>query len=318
MNEFDRIATYFAPLAREPGAFGLRDDAALLSPPPGTSYILTKDCITEGVHFIGDEPANLLAQKLLRTNLSDLAAKGATPYGYLLGLMLPHATPDAWFAAFARGLAEDQERYGISLLGGDTTATQGRICLSLTAIGALTRPPLLRSGARVGDAVYVTGTLGDAALGLDVLQGKLPLPDTAFLIDRYRLPQPRCAIGPALFGIATAAMDISDGLLQDAGHLCRASHMGMVLRAEALPLSPTANAAMQQNPRLLQRVVAGGDDYELLFTAPKAETTVLASLAAQTQIAITCIGDVVAGDTPMLVDAHGAALDFPTPGYQHF
>lgn len=299
MDEFDRIARYFAPLAA-PSAFALRDDAALLD----ARTVVTKDCMVAGVHFMGDEDASLIARKLLRVNLSDIAAMGARPTHYLVGLMAPALTPEAWFAAFARGLSEDQAQYGIMLLGGDTTATPGPLSLSLTMFGRLETAPLLRSGAKVGDAVYMSGTLGDAALGLRMLQGSLS--PRGALIARYHLPQPRTDL--ALGGIAHACMDISDGLLQDMGHIARASGVGVELEASLLPLSADARALLAADASLLEPIVTGGDDYEILFTAP--ENLLLEG--------VTRIGRVVAGEGVHLRDADGNALHFARAGYTHF
>lgn len=310
MDEFARIARYFAPLSSE-GALGLRDDAALLSPPAGTRLVATCDSLIAGVHCIGDETADMLAHKLVRRNLSDLAAMGAAPYGYLVSLMLPRGTPDAWFAEFARGLAECQDMFGLVLLGGDTAATPGPLTLSLTAFGTLTAPPLLRSGARAGDAVYVSGTLGDAALGLDVLQGRLAHASPEWLVQRYRYPEPRLGLAQRLHGVAHACMDISDGLVQDAMHIAAASGVGIRLHAAALPLSGAAQAALSQDASLLRRIASGGDDYELLFTAPAAPPP-------ESGIPVTRIGEVVEGSGVVLLDEAGNPIPLRDAGYRHF
>jgi len=313
MDEFARIARYLAPLATGEGAFGLGNDAAVLE---GGPFAITKDCLIAGVHFIGDEAPALLAQKALAVNLSDLAAMGARPTGYLLGLMLPRKTDEAWFASFAQGLAIMQDRFGIVLLGGDTTATPGPLSLSVTALGMLAGPALGRDGAQAGDGIYVTGTLGDAALGLDVLRGLYP-PD-AHLIARYRLPEPRVALGQRLIGIASVCMDISDGLLQDMGHIARASGLKAHLSAPLLPLSSPARALCDAHAEAFARIATGGDDYELLFTAPDAHADRLAHLATETGIAITRIGRMEAGNGVVLRDAQSRALDFAQQGYTHF
>jgi thiamine-monophosphate kinase len=186
--EFGLIARCFAPLAG-PAGLGLLDDAALLAPPPGRELVISADALVAGVHFLPDDPADLIARKLLRANLSDLAAKGAVPLGYLLTVAAPRATPEAWFSAFAAGLALDQAEYGVTLLGGDTTSTPGPVCLSLTILGHVAPGAMVRrSGARAGDGIWVTGTIGDAALGLAVARAGA---GDAFLLDRYRLPRPR-------------------------------------------------------------------------------------------------------------------------------
>ena len=218
--EFSLIARHFRPLAG-PGALDLSDDAALLTPPSGRQLVLTTDAMVAGVHFLPDDPPDLVGRKLLRVNLSDLAAKGAVPLNYLMTVSVPKDTPEAWYAGFAAGLARDQATYGVTLLGGDTTSTPGPISLSLTIIGHVAPGTAIhRFGAQAGDEIWVTGTIGDGALGLAAATGRLS-DATGFLLDRYRLPQPR--VGLELAGIASAGMDVSDGLVQDLGHICRAS-----------------------------------------------------------------------------------------------
>ncbi len=233
--EFALIARHFRPLAG-PGALDLADDAAVIAPPPERELVLTVDAMVAGVHFLVDDPAELVGRKLLRVNLSDLAAKGAVPLGYLITVAAPRDTPDPWFAGFAAGLARDQAAYGITLLGGDTTSTPGPITLSLTAIGHVAPGAAVRrAGAQAGDGIWVTGTIGDGALGLAAARGRL-VDSTGYLLDRYRLPQPR--IGLEIAGIASAGMDVSDGLVQDLGHLCRAGGIAAEIEAGAVPLSP--------------------------------------------------------------------------------
>src|SRR5271157_1558202 len=235
--EFALIARHFRPLAG-PGALDLQDDAAVFAPPPDRELVLTCDAMVAGVHFLPDDPADLVGRKLLRVNLSDLAAKGAVPFGYLMTISTPRDTPDAWFAGFVAGLAEDQRKFGITLLGGDTTSTPGPITLSLTILGHVAPGrALLRTGAQPGDGIWVTGTIGDGALGLAVARGRLSDP-TGHLLCRYRLPQPR--IGLAIAGIASAGMDVSDGLVQDLGHLCRAGRLAAEIDTALVPLSGPA------------------------------------------------------------------------------
>src|SRR5271154_1802974 len=218
LGEFERIRRFFAPLAG-PGGLGLVDDAALLDCAPGKRLVVTADAIVAGVHFLPDDPPELVGRKLLRVNLSDLAAKGATPLGYLMTVSAPRDTPDAWYAGFAAGLKQDQEMFGVTLLGGDTTSTPGPISLSLTILGhVVPGQAVRRAGATPGDGIWVTGTIGDGALGLAVARGRLADP-SGHLLWRYRLPQPR--VGLAIAGVASAGMDVSDGLVQDLGHLCR-------------------------------------------------------------------------------------------------
>jgi thiamine-monophosphate kinase len=321
LSEFERIARFFAPLAA-PGALGLVDDVALIDGPPGEQYVLKTDAIVEGVDFLPGTPADQVAQKLLRVNLSDLAAKGATPLGYLLVTALPKTLGEDWLQGFAAGLAKDQATYGIGLLGGDMSAIDGPITLSIAAIGRVAAGrAVLRSGARPGDVVYVSGSLGDAALGLAVQQGRLALGDATereFLVDRYHLPQPRLGLGQAISGHVHAMLDISDGLVADLGHLCDASHVAAVVEAATLPLSQAAQAALAGDRRWLMAVLGGGDDYELLFAAPSSAAPALAAAARETGVAVTAIGRIEAGQGVRVLDAAGAVLPVPAAGYRHF
>jgi thiamine-monophosphate kinase len=321
LGEFERIARFFAPLAA-PGALGLGDDVALIDGPPGEQYVLTTDAIVEGIDFLPGTAPDLLAQKLLRVNLSDLAAKAAAPVGYLLVTALPRDLGEDWLAGFAAGLAKDQATYGIGLLGGDSSAIDGPITLSLAAIGRVPAGHAVRrSTARPGDLLFVTGTLGDAALGLAVLQGRLAVADAAlrgFLIERYHLPQPRLVLGQRLAGTARAMLDVSDGLVADLGHLCSASGVAAVVEAARLPLSPATEAAVAGEGRWLAAALGGGDDYELLFSAPPGARTVLAQLAAETGVAMTEIGRLEAGTGVRVLGRDGAPLEVAEAGYRHF
>jgi thiamine-monophosphate kinase len=310
-GEFALIARHFRPLAG-PGSLDLADDAAVLAPPPGRELVLTADAMVAGVHFLPADPPGLIARKLLRTNLSDLAAMGATPLGYLITVSLPRATPEAWFAAFAEGLRQDQAEFGITLLGGDTTATPGPASLSLTALGTEAAGQAVRRvGARPGDALFVTGTIGDAALGLLAARGELSDP-TGFLADRYRLPRPR--LGILRPDIAAAALDVSDGLVQDVGHLCRAAGCAAEIQAEAVPLSPAARAV---GPAQLPLILTGGDDYELAIAVrPGAEGGLAAAAAA---VPVTRIGRFLAGPATVTVrGADGTPLPLGRGGWSHF
>jgi thiamine-monophosphate kinase len=318
LGEFAFIAERLRPLAAgTKGALELQDDAALLEPPARAELVLTKDAMVAGVHFLPEDPPGEVAKKLLRVNLSDLAAMGATPLGYLLALVRSKETPDGWLADFCQGLAEDQAEFGIGLLGGDTVATPGPLALSLTAIGHVPKgQALLRSAARSGDDLWVSGTLGDAALGLKVLQGDLDVTAAAraYLIGRYRLPQPRLALGQALRGIAHAAIDVSDGLLADLGHILETSGVGAELRAEALPFS----AAARDLPGAREAALAGGDDYELLFTAPPKRRVEINALSRQLDLPLTSIGEIHAGTGLRVLDAAGQEIQVERTGWQHF
>jgi len=316
--EFALIARHFRRLAG-PGALDLGDDAALLDPPAGRQLVLAADAMIAGVHFLPEDPPETIGRKLLRVNLSDLAAMGAAPLGYLMTTALPRDLPEDWLGRFVDGLAEDQARFGLAVLGGDTVSTPGPIALSLTILGHVAPGAALRrQGAMPGDAIWVSGSIGDGTLGLAVLQGALPAED-GFLAGRYRLPEPRLALGQALAGVARAAMDVSDGLVQDLGHLCRAGGCGAEIAAAAVPLSAAARRALAAQPALLARILTGGDDYELLFAAPEDADRLVLSRAAAAGVPVTRIGRFVAGAAEVVVrDAAGAILALPRGGWSHF
>ena len=313
MDEFSLIARLFAPLAAgAPGALGLKDDAALLDGPAGRQWVITADAMVAGVHFLADDPADFIARKLIRVNLSDLAAMGACPRVVFLAACFPVGVSDDWMERFGSGLKKDCEDFNIALMGGDTVATPGPLTLSLTAIGDVAAGhALLRSNARSGDNIWVSGTIGDAALGLKGLTGKGPA--DAYLIDRYRLPQPRIALGLGLHGLARAVMDVSDGLVGDLGHICRASGVGAVVEAAKVPLSPPAAAA-----RDLATVLTGGDDYELLFSAPPDATPALEALSGALGLRLSLIGRIIDGVGVTVLGADGQPVSLGTGGYRHF
>ena len=311
--EFALIARHFRPLAG-PGALELQDDAAVLMPPPGRDLVLTCDAMVAGVHFLPDDPPDLVGRKLLRVNLSDLAAKGATPIGYLMTVSTPRDTPDAWFAGFSAGLKQDQQQYGVTLLGGDTTSTPGPISLSLTILGHVEPGQAVhRAGARPGDGIWVTGTIGDGALGLAVARGRLADP-TGHLLSRYRLPQPR--VGLAIAGIASAGMDISDGLVQDLGHICRASGLAGEVEAALVPLSGPSRSA---GPAWLPACLTGGDDYELLLAVPRAHEAALQQAARAAGVAVARVGTFSLGPPAVMVrGVDGKPMHFDHSGWSHF
>ncbi|MDE3114354.1 MAG: thiamine-phosphate kinase [Pseudomonadota bacterium] len=317
-SEFALIAELFAPLAKAaPGAFGLLDDAATLCPPPGVDLVVTTDALVEGVHFLPGDPPDQVAKKALRVNLSDLAAKGATPAGYLMALMLPETATMAWLRQFAQGLGEDQEEFGLSLLGGDTTATPGPLSIAITAMGFVPKGKMIRrAGAAVGDGVFVSGTVGDAGAGLAMLKGEA-VPDDS-LIARYRLPQPRLALGKALCGIASAGLDVSDGLLADLGHIAEVSKVRIALAASAVPRSAALRALWGENVEATIRAATAGDDYELAFTAPAKKKAAVLVAAKATGVFVSEIGRVEAGEGVMLLDDRGQEIPVSKRGFTHF
>ena len=323
IGEFDLIERFFRPLSRAaPGAFALGNDGALLTPPAGASLVVTKDLMVAGVHYPeGEEPATV-ARRLLRVNLSDLAAMGATATAYALGLALPEDIADVWVEAFAAGLARDQEAFGVALIGGDTVATKGPAVLSLTAFGTVAGDACLtRAGAGEGDDIYISGTVGDATLGLRAVRGglaDLTPEDHAALAARFRLPEPRLALGTALLGVATCAIDVSDGLVADLGHICAESGVAARIGADAVPLSAAARRAVDGGEAAIADLVTGGDDYELLFCAPPAERGAIEALGRRLELAVSRIGTIEHGQGVTVVDADGRPLALGRAGYTHF
>ena len=315
-DEFEIIRHYFAPLAANaPGAFKLQDDAATITPNPGFEIVITTDAIVAGVHFLEDESPSNIAAKLCGSNLSDLAAMGAKPIGFTLACAWPKGTSLDTIAAFASSLREWVDGFNFPLLGGDTVSTPGPATFSLTAIGEVaTGQYLRRNGAKPGDKIFVTGTIGDGALGLLVAQGKLDVIDAdhcAFLEDCFRRPTPRVSAGQALVGQAHACLDISDGLVQDLSHMADASGVSIRLDAASVPLSPAAQVALNTDPQLLSIILSGGDDYELLISAAKMPTGL--------DVMMTEIGTVVTGPAFVFIQGKdGEEISLTNTGYNHF
>ncbi|WP_169568680.1 thiamine-phosphate kinase [Sneathiella limimaris] len=320
-GEFDLIKTLFAPLSAEAeGAFSLTDDAAVFSPAPGMDVVLTKDAMVEGVHYLGGNDPFDIARKLLRVNISDIAAMCAIPKGYLLAITLTEAATESWLRRFADGLKSDQLKYGITLLGGDTVSSPGPMVLSLTMLGEAPKGSVLRrNGAHPGDLICVSGTLGDAALGLLSSLGRLEVfdSDKEFLEGRYVLPQPRNLLGPALKGVANSCLDVSDGLLADIGHLCVQSNTGALIERAKIPLSDAARRVIQSNSSFWQNIVSGGDDYELVFTIPDTQRSQLIEIEEKTGVMITVVGKMTEEEGVHLIDEDGSKIPVATKGWTH-
>jgi thiamine-monophosphate kinase len=319
------IARYFRPLAVHPGAFGLGDDAAILTPPPGCDLVLTTDGVIAGVHFFPDDPPESIARKALRMNLSDLAAKGAKPLGFLIAVALPAGIEETWLAGFAAGLGEDAQAYRCPLLGGDTDRTPGPISVSISAFGALPHGKMVRrSTAKAGDLVLVTGTIGDSALEVRLRRDqalgerlRLREPMRAHLRDRYLLPQPRNVLADAVRTHASAAMDVSDGLAGDLAKLCRGSSVAADIDVARVPLSDAARAALAAEPALIETILTGGDDYEILLTLSPAELPAFRTAAQLAGVAVTEIGRVATGEGARFL-RDGKVLTFARSSYSHF
>ncbi len=326
LGEIALIADYLAPLATNPAALGLKDDAALLTGLSANGLVVTTDALVAGVHFFEEDDPGDVAYKALAVNVSDLAAKAAKPIGYTLALALTELPPEDWAARFAGGLARAQGDFGIALMGGDTVAARGAWWLSVTAFGeASSRGLVPRGGARGGDLLYVSGTLGDAALGLQVRLGKaafaasLSPADRDFLLKRYLYPEPRLALSPALASHASAAMDISDGLALDASRMCAASQATAEIEVSSVPLSPAVRAALAASPEAMQAILSGGDDYEILAAIPPAEASAFEAAAAQAGVRVARIGAVKSGaQAPIFLNADGSPLQLSSTGFEHF
>jgi thiamine-monophosphate kinase len=327
LGEFDIIARYFAPLATDTAALALRDDAAVLVVAEGYELIATCDTLIEGVHFLPDDPPDAIGYKALSVNLSDLAAKGARGHVYLLSLAVRPATPPSWFEGFAAGLRELQLESGISLVGGDTTASPGPLTITITALGLVRHGhAVLRHGAKNGDRLYVSGTIGDAALGLRLLKDdalarswKLSAEERAFLVDRYRRPKPRTELVIPVRNFAQSAIDVSDGLVGDIEKLAQVSHAGAVIEADKVPLSAAARKAIAHDPKLLASLLTAGDDYEIVAAVPEASVSAFEAEAKEKGVKVTAIGRIsTSGGAVRVVGPDGKPLALDRKGYAHF
>jgi thiamine-monophosphate kinase len=321
-SEDDLIARFFAPMAA-PEGLGLLDDAAVLTPPAGADLVVTTDAIVAGVHFFVDDPAGAVARKALRVNLSDLAAKGAAPLGFLLALALPGDWTADWLAAFAQGLGEDAAAYRCPLFGGDTVRTPGPLMVSITALGRVEKGRMVaRTGVRPGDALYVSGAIGDAALGLKARAGSLPFlaaEHRDFLVDRYLLPRPRLALAPILAEYAQGGMDVSDGFVGDLAKMLRVSGVSARVDLARLPLSAAARAAIAADPALFEIAATGGDDYEILAAVAPERAGAFEAAAAKAGVVVTQIGRALAGTrAPLFLGRDGAAVAFERGAFSHF
>ena len=319
MGEFDLIGRFFTRPAHQ-AVLGVGDDCALWSPQPGMHWAISSDMLVEGRHFLSTVSPRRLGHKALAVNLSDLAASGAKPLAFTLALALPRAD-ETWLQAFSEGLLALADQHRCELIGGDTT--QGPLNICITVMGEV--PPgdaLLRQGAQIGDDIYVSGTVGDARLALEVFRGNLALDAEAMTLarDRLEMPEPRVALGLALRGVANACIDLSDGLVGDLGHVLKASNVGAVLTTDWLQDSPAVSAVMRQIPwsRRLDFALAGGDDHELLFTAAPDQAEAVQDAAHEAQVPLTCIGRIVEGAGLQVLDPQGLPLSRRFASFDHF
>ena len=321
-GEFETIRRLFAPLAHPEWGRGLLDDVAVVPSRPGHDLVLTKDAIVEGVHFLQTDPLDTVARKLMRVNLSDLAAKGAEPFGYLLAC---HWSPRCGWPermTFVDGLRADQKSFGIALLGGDTVATPGPTSFSMTLLGWTPKGRTVgRAGARAGDLVFVTGAIGDGWLGLEAVQGRLSLDAerVAALSDHYRTPTPRIEFALPIRDLASAAIDVSDGLIADLGHMADASRVCIQIDLEAVPLSAAGQAWFEgrvDEQAALEKLVTGGDDYEVAFSAPARDEAALRREAERRHLRLTRIGRVTAGQG-LVARFGGQPVSFDRAGFTH-
>jgi thiamine-monophosphate kinase len=320
-DELSIIHRFLRPLAGE-GALEFRDDAALLRVPPDCDLVVTADMLAVGVHFLPDDPPGTIGRKALRVNLSDLAAKGADPLGYLLSAGWPANLDEGWLAAFVSGLAEDQERFGIGLLGGDTIEVVSGPVISVTALGSVPRDRMVhRFGGRPGDALYVSGAIGAGAAGLALLKGRhgpwndLSLDGQDILVARFRVPEPRLGLAPALRDFASAAMDVSDGLIGDCDKLAAASGCTASIEAEWVPLPAGLDSSGSE--ALLAALLTAGDDYEVLAAVPPANAAAFETAAAAAGIPVTRIGELRGGHTPSEVLWRGRPLTLARRSWVH-
>ncbi len=327
-TEFELIAKYFAPLSA-PNAFGLLDDAAIVTPPAGHDLVITKDMLVAGIHFFEADPPEAIAAKALRVNLSDLAAKGATPLGFMLGLALPENWQPEWVERFATGLGYNIETYNCPLYGGDTVRASGGLTLSITAFGTVpTGKMVRRTTMQVGDSIYVSGTIGDSALGLKIrkspnranLQKQLKREESDYLLNRYLLPQPRVELSDAILRYASACMDVSDGFIGDLTKMLNANTLCLSLDAISIPLSKAAKNAVSVDPELLKLALTGGDDYELLVAVPPDDTQAFEQAVKKLQTPVKYLGVAKQAESVTLEirDKKGLPIIFNTKSYTHF
>ena len=320
LSEIELIAEFFSPLSNKLNGRNLLDDAALIQPNIGKELIVTTDTIIQGVHFIGNESPQEIAKKALRVNLSDIAAMGAVPNYYMLAISLPKDINDVWLKNFSEGLAQDQKKYSLKIIGGDTVFTPGPLTITITCFGeVLAGKAIGRNGAKVGDDIFVSGSIGNASLGLDFLQGKASYPNIDFrdLVNSYRLPEPRCNLAFHLTDIANSASDISDGLVTDMKSICDASGVGARIELCTIPTSKKVQEVVLIDSNYIQRIITGGDDYEILFTANPINYKKVLELSLLLKLPINKIGTISRGNQVLFIDENKNSVFIEKEGFKH-
>ena len=323
LNEFELVKRHLEPLVLDrEAAASLKDDCAVFGISSGHEVAISVDTLIADIHFFKNDPPKQIAQKVLRVNLSDLASSGAEPKFYFLAMSLPSTIGMDWIEQFCLGLGADQTKFGISLLGGDTTSTPGPLSLTVTVIGEVPKGKAIRRGGAIEDEdVYLTGVIGDAALALSLIKTKgLDSVSKNFpvLLERYRLPQPRTVLAPDLRQIASACIDISDGLAADLEHICKTSGIAADIKISLLPISDAARVLIKEDKKKWETIISGGDDFELLFTAQPKFSSVIKRLSKEKNIQINCIGKTKKGSGVRFFDSKGKLFAVKKRGWQHF
>ena len=319
-NEFEIISDFFSPLARDKGSFGLSDDVAVLSKAKGYHFIVSTDMLISEVHFFSNDDPEDIASKCIRVNISDIVSKGAIPKYYFLSIALPKETDDKWIKSFTKSLKIEQKNFNISLMGGDTVSTTGPLTINIVCIGVIEKNKLIRrNGAMPGEDIYVTGEIGSAKIGLEILKKNIIANSDLenYFIKKYRLPCPRNKLGPKLINLASSSIDISDGLISDLNHICLASNVKAEVNYSLLPVSNCISQLNLTENQLKNIILNGGDDYEIIFTSNSLNSTKIFDLSKFLEVNITKIGMIVQGEGIEVFDKESKKIDLILDGYKH-
>ena len=319
-NEFQIISEFFSPLAKEYGSFNLQDDVALLVNKKNNEFIVSTDMLVGEVHFFSNDKAEDIASKSIRVNISDIVSKGGVPKYFFISIALPKHINDSWIKSFAKGLALEQKKFNISLMGGDTVSTSGPLTINIVCIGSIKKNKLIRrNSAKPGDDLYVTGEIGSAKIGLEIIKNNIVAKGNKknYFIKKYRFPDPKNLLGPKLINLASSSIDISDGLISDLNHICLASNVRAQINYSLLPVSPfISNLKIAEN-KLVSILLNGGDDYEILFTSKSGNYEKIINLSKSLEVNITKIGSIVDGEGIEVFDNESKKIDIILDGYKH-